>query len=169
MKLIDDLRRDNLALLRDEFGGLRSLAKRLQRTDSQVSQWIQGSKNSGTGKPRGMRSDTARLIEQLCNKHSGWLDCEHTEPAELVRSQSNADTHPEVMLRQALQQVEQCFAMISPILKDLGRATLVEWAQTKSSSNETATILGGFIHSSKFMPKAPALLETPIKVVSREN
>ena len=89
--------------------------------------------------------------------------------AVMISVRLGEDTPPEVMLRQALQQVEQCFAMISPVLKDLGRATLVEWAQTKSSSNETATILGGFIHSSKFMPKAPALLETPIKVVSREN
>jgi SOS-response transcriptional repressor LexA len=79
MKSIDEIRRENLALLRSELGGsLRDLAARLERDESQVSQWMQGSKNSGTGKPRGMRSDTARYIEQRANKPAGWLDRDHS-------------------------------------------------------------------------------------------
>jgi hypothetical protein len=77
MKLIDDLLRDNLATLRTELGGLKQLAEKLERDDSQVSQWLNGLKNSGTGKPRGMRSDTARYIESKCGKTEGWLDIDH--------------------------------------------------------------------------------------------
>lgn len=81
MKLIDDLRRENLSILRREFGGLKQLSEKLDREDSQVSQWILGSKNSGTGKPRGMRSDTARFIELKCGKTEGWLDQDHSTEA----------------------------------------------------------------------------------------
>lgn len=77
MKLIDDIRRDNMAALRDEHGGTAGLAKQLERSESQVSQWILGSAHSETGKQRGMRPDSARYIERKCGKPVGWLDVEH--------------------------------------------------------------------------------------------
>lgn len=77
MKLIDDIRRDNMAALRDEHGGTAGLAKQLERSESQVSQWIHGSAHSETGKQRGMRPDSARYIERKCGKPVGWLDVEH--------------------------------------------------------------------------------------------
>lgn len=84
MKSIDEIRRENLALLRHEFGSLRGLAVILDRDESQVSQWMQGSKNSGTGKPRGMRSDTARYIETCTNKKSGWMDADHSDKSNVT-------------------------------------------------------------------------------------
>jgi len=91
--LIDDIRRDNIALLVQEYGSLVALANRLERDSSQVSQWLNGSKNSGTGKKRGMRSDSARYIEEKCGKPTGWLDVAHNgvkaavfEPASTVTS-----------------------------------------------------------------------------------
>jgi len=81
MKLIDDLRRENLAQLRADAGGLNKLSSLLDRDDSQVSQWLNGLKNSGTGKPRGMRSNTARYIEEKCKKPQGWLDQDHSAEA----------------------------------------------------------------------------------------
>lgn len=77
MKLIDDIRRDNMTALREEHGGTAALAKQLDRSESQVSQWILGSAHSATGKKRGMRPDTARYIEKKCGKPVGWLDVEH--------------------------------------------------------------------------------------------
>lgn len=74
MKSIDDIRRENLALLRKEVGSSRGLAARLDRDESQVGQWMHGALNSGTGKPRGMRSDTARYIEKCMGKPDGWMD-----------------------------------------------------------------------------------------------
>ncbi|WP_213956306.1 LexA family transcriptional regulator [Variovorax sp. dw_954] len=78
MKLIDDIRRANIALLEKEMGSLKALAERLEKDESQVSQWKQGSINSGTGKPRGMRSETARYIDERCGKEPGWLDIDHS-------------------------------------------------------------------------------------------
>jgi hypothetical protein len=63
MKSIDDIRRENLQVLERQFGSLRGLADVLDRSESQVSQWKNGAVNSGTGKPRGMRTETARFIE----------------------------------------------------------------------------------------------------------
>lgn len=77
MKLIDDIRRDNIALLVDEFGSLISLANRLEKDSSQVSQWLHGSAHSVTGKKRGLRSASARYIEEKCGKPTGWLDVPH--------------------------------------------------------------------------------------------
>jgi phage repressor protein C with HTH and peptisase S24 domain len=83
MKMIDEIRRDNLDLLRQELGSLTALAAKLQKDDSQVSQWLQGSKNSGTGKPRGMLAETARYIERCAVKHQGWLDVDHSKSQEI--------------------------------------------------------------------------------------
>lgn len=85
MKLIDDIRRENLAALRDQYGTVIALANRLERSESQVSQWINGSAHSGTGKPRGMRSETARFIEEKCAKPVGWLDIAHGKASENTR------------------------------------------------------------------------------------
>ena len=77
MKMIEDIRAENMRLLSTEVGGNTQLAERLKRSESQVSQWINRSKNFGTGKPRGMRSGTARWIESQLEKPLGWLDQEH--------------------------------------------------------------------------------------------
>lgn len=76
--LIDDLRRANLALLAKESGGVGRLAERLERDQSQVSQWLNASKNSATGTPRGMRAATCRFIEEKTGKPEGWLDVDHS-------------------------------------------------------------------------------------------
>lgn len=78
MKSIDEIRRENLQLLRSEYGSQKALADALERDEAQVSQWALGLKNSGTGKPRGMRTVTARYIEKQCNKPDGWLDTDHS-------------------------------------------------------------------------------------------
>lgn len=76
--MIDDIRRENMAALVEEFHGVANLATRLERSESQVSQWLNGSAHSVTGKRRGMRADTARYIEKKCGKEEGWLDKDHS-------------------------------------------------------------------------------------------
>lgn len=80
MKSIDDIRRQNLQTLERQFGSLKGLADALDRSESQVSQWKNGAANSGTGKPRGMRTETARYIEEKTKMPPGWLDQDHTAP-----------------------------------------------------------------------------------------
>lgn len=79
MKSIDDIRRENLRFLERKLGSLKGLADALDRSESQVSQWKVGAVNSGTGKQRGMRSDTARYIEGKTKMPEGWLDRDHSE------------------------------------------------------------------------------------------
>lgn len=77
MKPIDEIRRDNLAAIVAEIGGVTALAELLQKSVSQVSQWLNGSANSGTGKARGMRPSSCREIELACKKPLGWMDASH--------------------------------------------------------------------------------------------
>lgn len=73
----DEIRRCNLTLLAAHHGGNRQLADLIGKGESQLSQWINASMNSGTGKPRGMRSSTCREIEQSLRLPEGWLDTPH--------------------------------------------------------------------------------------------
>lgn len=81
MKTIDEIHRLNLVVLVQEFGGVGKLADTIERSSSQVSQWINASANSATGKPRGLGPSSCRLIERACGKPKGWMDIEHSEPA----------------------------------------------------------------------------------------
>lgn len=76
---IDEIRRHNLAALVREYGSVVALAAAIERSESQVSQWLNASINSGTGKPRGMRSDSCRHIEKMVGKPIGWMDTRHDE------------------------------------------------------------------------------------------
>lgn len=79
MTTIDSIHKANLQLLAKEFGGVAAVAAKIGRSPSQYSQWLNGSENSGTGKPRGMRTSSARMIEQALGKPVGWMDAPHDE------------------------------------------------------------------------------------------
>lgn len=66
-----------MAQLAIEHGGITSLANTLDRSDAQISQWTRGAKLP-SGRQRGMRSETARWIENTVGKPVGWLDTDHT-------------------------------------------------------------------------------------------
>lgn len=74
MKTVDETRRARLADLVREFGTAANLADTIGCSPAQLSQWLNASKESKTGKPRGMRKETARLIERKCGRPVGWLD-----------------------------------------------------------------------------------------------
>lgn len=77
MKDIDEIRRENLRKLEIEAGGVKSVADRIGMSVSQFANLRDGAKDSKTGRPRGMRKDTARKIEESLAKPSGWLDIDH--------------------------------------------------------------------------------------------
>lgn len=91
MHTIDEIRRIRMRELADELGGISALAKKLGKSQGQVSGLLNGVKDSKTGKRRGMHSDTARAIEVTCNKPRGWLDS--LAPAALI--QTLAELSPE--------------------------------------------------------------------------
>ncbi|TAN29573.1 MAG: hypothetical protein EPN31_06195 [Castellaniella sp.] len=71
---IDEARRKAMSLLEREAGGPVAAAK---RAGMGYAQWVNlrsGAADSRTGKPRGMRKQTARKIESAFGRDEGWLD-----------------------------------------------------------------------------------------------
>ncbi|MDV9040993.1 S24 family peptidase [Stenotrophomonas sp. RAC2] len=78
MRPVDEIRRDNLRALISRHGGQRAFGDAAGiKSPAQISQWVNGSKNSATGKPRVMSGATARAIETSLGLSLGWLDTEH--------------------------------------------------------------------------------------------
>jgi phage repressor protein C with HTH and peptisase S24 domain len=71
---IEEIYRARLKMLAAEAGSQSALAAMLDKSPAQVSQWINASKDSRTGKPRAMDRSTAREIEKKCGKPDGWMD-----------------------------------------------------------------------------------------------
>jgi len=76
---IDEIRRANLRTIETEFGGPAGAASRLGMSTSQFINLRNGARDSKTGKPRGMRKETARRIERAAEKPVGWLDTSHED------------------------------------------------------------------------------------------
>lgn len=79
MKDIDEKRRENLRRIEEECGGASAAARIIGMSPSQFLNLMIGAKDSKTGKPRGMRKETARRIETAMNKPVGWLDEDHSQ------------------------------------------------------------------------------------------
>ncbi|KVN18054.1 MULTISPECIES: hypothetical protein [unclassified Burkholderia] len=90
MKEIDEIRRDNLRIIEAEHGGPAAAAAVLGMSHSQFSNLRDGAKDSKTGRPRGMRTATARKIDALAGKPAGWLDTDHS----LVASDATTGAEP---------------------------------------------------------------------------
>jgi hypothetical protein len=78
MKTMDQIHKANLQILINEAGNSTALAEKTGKSNAQISQWLNGSKDSKTGKPRGMRDTTCRFLEDKCGKQEGWMDKDHS-------------------------------------------------------------------------------------------
>lgn len=74
MQPIDVTRREKLGLLIKEAGSQAALSETIGKAPAQISQWLNASVNSKTGKPRVMSNAIAREIEQKTGKPEGWMD-----------------------------------------------------------------------------------------------
>jgi|GEM_PF-5009454 len=92
MTEIEEVRRDNLASLVIEYGGQKQLAQRTGLNPAQISQWLNRSINTGTGKPRVMHSTSARKIERALSLPNNWLDSPHDGTAASLNNASSALT-----------------------------------------------------------------------------
>lgn len=92
MKDIDQTRRENLKLLELETGSPTSAAKLAGMSLAQFANLREGAKDSKTGKPRGMRKETARKIEANAGKPAGWLDVDHSN----ARPERASNTSPAI-------------------------------------------------------------------------
>lgn len=92
MKTIEEIRRQKLRLLAEERGGSAKLASFLDISPAQLSQWINASPDSKTGKPRAVSTSSARTIEMKCGKPTGWMDQDHDAK---MGALIDLDEHPE--------------------------------------------------------------------------
>lgn len=76
MRPTTEIRRARLEQLVAEWGTAQQLADHLGKDRRQISAWRALPPKKGA---KAMRDETARLIEQLCNKPPGWLDHEQGE------------------------------------------------------------------------------------------
>jgi hypothetical protein len=75
---IDDIRRTNIRALEKEAGAPKSAADRVNMTYAQYINLRDGAKDPRSGKPRGMRKETAWRFEDAFGKQRGWLDQDHS-------------------------------------------------------------------------------------------
>lgn len=74
MQTVEEIRRQKLALLIKEAGSQAELSDRTGKAPAQISQWLNASINSKTGKPRVMSNAIARELEEKMGKPNGWFD-----------------------------------------------------------------------------------------------
>jgi hypothetical protein len=91
MKTIEEIRHENLMALIDEAGGINHFAARVKKSHSQVSQLVNKSPESKTGKPKSVGSKQAREIEREFGKETGWLDHEKLDQEAQVFKQLPAE------------------------------------------------------------------------------
>lgn len=88
MKNIETIRLENLRILSNELGGQVRLAERLNKSPSQVSQWLTGAKLP-SGKSRAISSESAREIEKVLDLPNNWLD----SPSDVVYETVIVESH----------------------------------------------------------------------------
>lgn len=81
VKTISDIRYDNFLQLLKEAGSSDALAEAAKTSPVYISQLLNRSPDSKTGKPRQIGDPMARKMEAGCNKPEGWMDNVHTWPA----------------------------------------------------------------------------------------
>jgi DNA-binding transcriptional regulator YdaS (Cro superfamily) len=122
MKKIEDVRRENLQRLRKELGSVKALAERLGKEPPQVSQWLNASVHSVSGKPRTISSESCREVERALGKPEGWMDVEHV-------AATLTETTDLVQLRKVLSEASSEVRLLSVYrLADAGQREVIDAA-----------------------------------------
>lgn len=74
MQTIEETRLARLKILIAELGSVSALSNETSISYAQISQWVNQSPDSKTGKPRTISSESARNIEKAVGKPRGWFD-----------------------------------------------------------------------------------------------
>lgn len=80
------IRYQNTRLLVDSVGGISSFAERINKGQSQTSQF------AGTNPIKGIGNKVAREIEEAFDKPYGWLDIQHKTTGDLLVLHESAST-----------------------------------------------------------------------------
>lgn len=109
MDTIDAIHRHRLALLIKEAGSQAKLSNITGKSAAQISQWLNASKDSKTGKPRAMDRSTAREFERACHKPPGWMDQAIGAP---MASAANEPSVFEVLTQEEREMLEDFRVLI---------------------------------------------------------
>jgi SOS-response transcriptional repressor LexA len=107
MKTVEEIRRLKLAALIAEAGNQSMLSDKIGKAPAQISQWLNASINSKTGKPRVMSNAIARELEQKMGKPHGWMDQQDTS---IANTEPGPDLRGKVPLISWVQAGEWCAA-----------------------------------------------------------
>ena len=103
---IDEIRRANIKTIQDDVGGARALSDLVGMSYSQYCNLRDGAPDSKTGKPRGMRKETAWKFEDAGRKPRGWLDVDHSgRPAKSAL----ANTSPYLSVAKDLEDISKVY------------------------------------------------------------
>lgn len=126
MKDIDEIRRCNIRTLEDECKSLASLAKKIGMSSAQLTNLRDGAKDSKTGKPRGMRKETARRIESAANKPVGWLDIDHSQEADIKPASPQVTLIASPPASNTANEIAQAYDKADEVTQLLVKALLLE-------------------------------------------
>lgn len=157
MKDIDAIRRENLRLIEKEVGGTTEAATLCGMSPSQFANLRDGAKDSKTGKPRGMRKETARRIEAAAGKQPGWLDVDHSlapisATSEPVATPSHSHESPIPSLVQALELVATALSKVPLEKRHALVAVLSTYAADPQSEKGSLAYLHGELTRAATLP-----------------
>ena len=81
MRSINDVRKENLIILRERYKTLANLNSAIgkKKTDSTISQIINGLKDTKSGNVKNLGDRLARSLEEKLSLGYGWMDADHSE------------------------------------------------------------------------------------------
>lgn len=153
---IDEIRRANIRALESKHGP--KLSKAAGMSPSQFYNLRDGAKDSKTGKPRGMRKETAWKIEDAAGVPRGWLDQDHgAEPgAPAATPTESADA--------SLATLASAITKIPPTEREPIAKALYQLAMAPSSEEWRAVVLAALEPAPSMAQRildAPATAESP--------
>lgn len=163
MQPVDQTRRERLAQLIKDAGSQAALSEIIGKAPAQISQWVNASVNSKTGKPRMMSNDVAREIEKKTSKPAGWMDQlggdSSTGPIGM------SATPWKLPLGQMLEQIDNATKSVAPVLQAPCRAALMRWAIGEATIAETTATIDAFVKASEGLPPPPSAMGSAMETV----
>lgn len=132
MKDIDEIRRENLRRLEAELGGSSEAAQVIGMAPAQFINLRSGARDSKTGKPRGMRKETARRIERAAGKPVGWLDIDHSAAGSELPPPAHAVISAPLLAR-VIREVQREFTRNNYVPSDSQLAAAIAHVYAKAS------------------------------------
>jgi hypothetical protein len=120
MKTADAIRWENLIDLIREAGGDEALAEKYGCTVAYVRQMKLKSKDSDTGKEKGIGNATARKLELCMGKPRGWLDQDHSASSEanyVARQYESGGDDKRTAMKDIAELPDEVSAALRPIIE----------------------------------------------------